>query len=300
MCNLHPKRNFVPRTVLMRSGLKTHNTARQNSSRIVVSVNTARQINTAYPRPTVYSARPVSNGINRAHSHDKRPINNKTSSKNNKINQKVNTARAKHVNTAMSKVNTPRPKAILNVVQENQAIHNLSCKRKELLIVDHMTGKMSYLSEYKEIDGGYVAFGEDPKGGKITRKGKISTDTECVVLSLDFKLLDESQVLLRVLRKNNMYSVDLKNVATSGGLTCLLAKATLDESNLWHRRLGHINFKTMNKLVRGNLVREYPTKNSSSAFPSNLPRGSKVSLIITGHPNDLIKLKLGVLPWKSS
>nr|GEW05433.1 putative ribonuclease H-like domain-containing protein [Tanacetum cinerariifolium] len=74
------------------------------------------------------------------------------------------------------------------------------------------------------------------------------TDTECVVLSSDFKLLDESQVLLRVPRKNNMYTVDLKNVAPSGGLTCLFAKAILDESNLWHRRLGHINFKTMNKL----------------------------------------------------
>nr|GEU40172.1 hypothetical protein [Tanacetum cinerariifolium] len=37
----------------------------------------------------------------------------------------------------------------------------------------------------------------------------------------------------------------------SGDLTCLFAKATLDESNLWHRRLGHINFKTMNKLVKG-------------------------------------------------
>nr|GEV28371.1 ribonuclease H-like domain-containing protein [Tanacetum cinerariifolium] len=35
-----------------------------------------------------------------------------------------------------------------------------------------------------------------------------------------------------------------------GGLTCLFAKATIDESNLWHRRLGHINFKTMNKLNR--------------------------------------------------
>nr|GEV47766.1 hypothetical protein [Tanacetum cinerariifolium] len=52
-----------------------------------------------------------------------------------------------------------------------------------------------------------------------------------------------------------MYNVDLKNVVLSGGLTCLFAKATLDESNLWHRRLGHINFKTMNKLVKGNLVR---------------------------------------------
>nr|GEX91612.1 hypothetical protein [Tanacetum cinerariifolium] len=79
----------------------------------------------------------------------------------------------------------------------------------------HMTGNMSYLSEYEEIDGGYAAFGGDPKGGKITGKGKISTDTECVVLSLDFKLLGESEVLLRVPRKNNMYSVDLKNVAPS-------------------------------------------------------------------------------------
>ncbi|GJW97550.1 putative ribonuclease H-like domain-containing protein [Tanacetum coccineum] len=57
-----------------------------------------------------------------------------------------------------------------------------------------------------------------------------------------------------------MYSVDLKNIVPSGGLTCLFAKATLDESNLWHRRLGHINFKTLNKLVRGNLVRGLPSK----------------------------------------
>ncbi|GKG14019.1 hypothetical protein Tco_0350979 [Tanacetum coccineum] len=58
------------------------------------------------------------------------------------------------------------------------------------------------------------------------------TDTECFVLSPNFKLLDESQVLHKVPRKNNMYSVDLKNVVPSGGLTCLFAKATLDESNL--------------------------------------------------------------------
>ncbi|GJY57582.1 putative ribonuclease H-like domain-containing protein, partial [Tanacetum coccineum] len=157
----------------------------------------------------------------------------------------------------------------------------------------HMTGNKSYLSEYEEIDGGFVAFGGNPTGGKITGKGKIRTgkldfedvyfvkelkfnlfsvsqmcdkknnvlftDTECVVLSPDFKLLDESQVLLRVPRKNNMYSVDIKNVVPSGGLTCLFANATLDESNLWHRRLGHVNFKTMNKLVKGNLVRGLPS-----------------------------------------
>ncbi|GJY32747.1 ribonuclease H-like domain-containing protein [Tanacetum coccineum] len=123
-----------------------------------------------------------------------------------------------------------------------------------------MTRNKSYLSDYEEIDGGFVAFEGDPKGGRITSKGKISTDTKCVVFSPDFKLLDENRVLLRVPRKYNMYSVDLKNIVPSGGLSCLFAKATLDESNLWHRRLGHINFKTLNKLVRGNIVKGLPLK----------------------------------------
>ncbi|GJV90128.1 putative ribonuclease H-like domain-containing protein [Tanacetum coccineum] len=86
------------------------------------------------------------------------------------------------------------------------------------------------------------------------------TETKCLVLSPDFKLLDESQVLLKVPKHDNMYSFDLKNVVSSRGLTYLFAKATIDESNLWRKRLGHINFKTMNKLVRGNLVRGLPSK----------------------------------------
>ncbi|GJV36329.1 putative ribonuclease H-like domain-containing protein [Tanacetum coccineum] len=158
----------------------------------------------------------------------------------------------------------------------------------------HMTGNMSYLTDYEEIDGGYVAFGGNPKRKKITEKCTIKTgnldfenvyfmrelkfnlfsvlqmcdkknsvlfnDTECIVLSPNFKLINESQVLLRVPRKNNMYSVDLKNIVPKIGLTCLFAKATSDESRLWHRRLGHLNFKTMNKLVKGNLVRGLPSK----------------------------------------
>ncbi|GJR09599.1 putative ribonuclease H-like domain-containing protein [Tanacetum coccineum] len=83
---------------------------------------------------------------------------------------------------------------------------------------DDAPWNMSYLIDYEEIDGGYVAFGGNPKGGKITRK------------------------------------------VPKGGLTCLFAKATSDESKLWHRRLGHLNFKTMNKLVKGNLVRGLPSK----------------------------------------
>nr|GEV19757.1 uncharacterized mitochondrial protein AtMg00810-like [Tanacetum cinerariifolium] len=115
----------------------------------------------------------------------------------------------------------------------------------------HITGNISYLSDFKEINRGYVVFGGNPKGGKITGQ-----DTECVVLSSNFKLLDENHVLLRVPRENNMYNVDLKNIIPSGDLTCLFVKDTLYEFNLWHRRLGHINFKTMNKLVKGKVMKE--------------------------------------------
>nr|GEV13904.1 hypothetical protein [Tanacetum cinerariifolium] len=119
----------------------------------------------------------------------------------------------------------------------------------------HMTWNISYLFDFEEINGGYVAFGGNTKGGKITGK-----DTECAVLSSNFKPPDENHVLLRVPRENNMYNVDLKNIVPLGDLTCLFGKATLDESNLWHKRLGYINFKTMNKLVKGNLVRGLPSK----------------------------------------
>nr|GEU47584.1 hypothetical protein [Tanacetum cinerariifolium] len=158
----------------------------------------------------------------------------------------------------------------------------------------HMTENISYLPDFEEINEGYVVFGGNPKGGKITGKGKIRTckldfndvyfvkelkfnlfsvsqmcdkknivlftDTNCVVLSSDFKLPDENHVLLRVPKENNMYNVDLRNLVLSRDLTCLFTKATLDESNLWHRRLGHINFKTINKLVKCNLVRGLPSK----------------------------------------
>ncbi|GJT56206.1 putative ribonuclease H-like domain-containing protein [Tanacetum coccineum] len=93
------------------------------------------------------------------------------------------------------------------------------------------------------------------------KKNKVLfTDSECLVLSPKFKLPDANQVLLRIPRQNNMYSFNLENIVPSGGLACLIAKATIDESNKWHRRLGHVNFKNLNKLVKGNLVRGLPSK----------------------------------------
>nr|GEV75296.1 hypothetical protein [Tanacetum cinerariifolium] len=76
----------------------------------------------------------------------------------------------------------------------------------------------------------------------------------------DFKLRDDTNLLLRTPRQHNMYSIDLNNIVPHKDLTCLVAKASADESELWHMRLGHLNFKTMNKLVRHNLVRGLPSK----------------------------------------
>ncbi|GKA42135.1 putative ribonuclease H-like domain-containing protein [Tanacetum coccineum] len=78
--------------------------------------------------------------------------------------------------------------------------------------------------------------------------------------NLNFKLPDENQILLKIPRKENIYSFDMKNIFSKESLTCLVAKATLDESMLWYKRLGHINFKNINKLVKDNLVRGLPTK----------------------------------------
>nr|GFA27341.1 putative ribonuclease H-like domain-containing protein [Tanacetum cinerariifolium] len=119
-----------------------------------------------------------------------------------------------------------------------------------------MTGNISYLFYYEQYDGGYMSFGQG--GGKITGKGIIKT--ECVVLGRDFKLKDDTNVLLKKLRQHNMYSIDLNNIVPYKDLTCLVAKASTDECMLWHRRLGHLNFKTMNKLVTHNLVRGLPSK----------------------------------------
>ncbi|GJT72092.1 putative ribonuclease H-like domain-containing protein [Tanacetum coccineum] len=297
---------MVRRTVLTRSGL--------------ISLNTARPVNTVQPRTAVNNAGPLKNVINNAYSTARRPFNKITAANNSNFTIKVNTVKETKVNNAKPKavVNTARPKAVLSAVKGNKrnVVKASACWvwKPKTKVIDHgnpqqdlkdkgviesgcsrhMTGNRSYLTDYEEIDGGFVAFGGNSKGGKITGKGKIRTgkldfkdvyfvkelkfnlfsvsqmcdkknsvlftDTECVVLSPDFKLTDESHVLLKVPRENNMYSVDLKNVVPQGGLTYLFVKATPDESNLWHRRLGHVNFKTVNKLVKGNLVRGLPSK----------------------------------------
>ncbi|GKD88321.1 hypothetical protein Tco_1363828, partial [Tanacetum coccineum] len=159
MTHPHPKGNFVLKVVLLKFSIKTLNTAGQNFSKASVSVNTVRPINTAHPRPIMNSARISSNVFHRAHSHVRRPFNNSTTNNNSNLNEKVNTVKGN--------VTPARPIAVGNPQLELQekGVIDSGCSR-------HMTQNKSYLSDYKEINGGFVAFGGDPKGGKITGKGK--------------------------------------------------------------------------------------------------------------------------------
>nr|GEX10636.1 hypothetical protein [Tanacetum cinerariifolium] len=207
------------------------------------------------PTAVLTQSKPV---ITKSKSPIRRHINRNPSSRISNSPPRVNVVPALVVSAVQGKQGTwGNPQLAL---QDKGVIDN-GCSR-------YMAGNMSYLSDFKELNGGYVSFGGNPKDGKITSKGKIKTskldfDNVYFVKELKFNLFslpDESQVLLRVPRENNMYNVNLKNIIPSGDLTCLFAKATLDESNSWHRRQAHVNFKTINKLVKGSLVRGLPTK----------------------------------------
>ncbi|GJZ57685.1 putative ribonuclease H-like domain-containing protein, partial [Tanacetum coccineum] len=294
--------NLTPKAILLKSGTKTIAPNR--------SFSTARtSLNVAQPKMKSF--------VKSAHSNVKRPFERKAVAKNKiwvptvrtknpTVGLKVPTAKPtvaaakgnkgkavkasarwiwkpKQISGEGSNVNGVSGKPLDNI--DDKGFWDSGCSR-------HMTGNISYLSDYEPYDGGYVSFGYG--GGKITGKGTIKTgklefenvhfvkelkynlfsvsqicdnkncvlftDSECIVLGRDFKLEDDRHVLLRTPRQQNMYVVDLKDIVPHKNLTCLIAKASVNESMLWHRRLGHLNFKTMNKLVRNNLVIGLPSK----------------------------------------
>nr|GEU64448.1 copia protein [Tanacetum cinerariifolium] len=140
--------------------------------------------------------------------------------------------------------------------------HEKRMAKQAALIKSKEKGNKAHLTDYQEFKGGYVA--SRGSNGRIIGKEKIKagrldfedvyyveelkhynlfsmsqmcdkknkvlfTDTDCLVLSPDFKLPDENQALIH-------------------------------ESNKWHKRLGHVNLKNLNKLVKRDLVRDLPSK----------------------------------------
>nr|GEW24281.1 putative ribonuclease H-like domain-containing protein [Tanacetum cinerariifolium] len=140
----------------------------------------------------------------------------------------------KKVNTAKEKVNIARPNsAILNAVRANRSKAEIYPISPTLMSL--MEGMLHLGDELKVVR---LLEKEQSKLMCDKKNNVLFIYTECFVMSRDFKLADESHVLLKVPRKNNMYSVDIKNIVPKKDLTCLVAKATNDKSMLWHRRLG--------------------------------------------------------------
>ncbi|GJR74925.1 ribonuclease H-like domain-containing protein [Tanacetum coccineum] len=188
--------------VLTKSGIVPISTARQNSSRATTPVSAARPINTAAPKPFVNVARTRPKAFYKSHSTSRTPFNQQTALKNRNLNDRVNTAKVNSVNIAkVNSVNTAKGNKVtsaigkqgINVVKssscwiwrpkqnvidhiskdsgsympkrfdyvdpQDQGIFNSGCSR-------HMTGNKFYLSDYQDIDGGFVAFGGSSKGGR--------------------------------------------------------------------------------------------------------------------------------------
>ncbi|KAJ9545903.1 hypothetical protein OSB04_025610 [Centaurea solstitialis] len=223
---------------------------------------------------------------------------NNSSGNSNTVTTEVSSLR-KPIITKYSSHEIPNKDYLLKL---NRLTEGNQGRRSTLWHVDsgcsrHMTGIMSLLEDFKKFEGGHVAFGDNPTGGKISGKGKVSkgkmtfddvyyveqlrynllsvsqvcdkkfgvffTDTVCLILAPGFKI-DESQVMLRTPRKYNVYCLDIEDASSLSSLNCLFSKASVSESSLWHRRMCHMNFKNMNLLVKNNLVRGLPAKEFSS------------------------------------
>nr|GEX97079.1 ribonuclease H-like domain-containing protein [Tanacetum cinerariifolium] len=225
MTHPNPQRHVVPIAVLTKSKF--------------IPLTSTRQVTTTVPHNHVIRPRPAKTVGTKPHSPPRRTINHRPSPPAINFPPKFTTVKAPKVNGVKGvqgnwvprrtinhrpsppasnfppKVTTVKAPKVNGVkgVQGNWGNPQHALKDKGVIdsgCSRHMTGNMSYLTDFKEINGGYVAFCGNPKGGKITCKGKIRT--------------------------------------------------ALDESNLWHSRLGHINFKKMNKLVKGDHVRGLPCK----------------------------------------
>nr|GEV97025.1 hypothetical protein [Tanacetum cinerariifolium] len=139
--------------------------------------------------------------------------------------------------------NTYRPR-VVNVVQGNgvNVVKASACWvwKPKTKAIDHVSKYNSASITLKKFDYGNPQMDLQDKG--VTDSGCSRHMTRNMSYLIDYKEFDEGYV------------------AFGGALACFFAKSTSDESKLWHKRLGHLNFKTSNKLVKGNLVRGLPSK----------------------------------------
>nr|GEX99381.1 putative ribonuclease H-like domain-containing protein [Tanacetum cinerariifolium] len=135
----NPQQHVVPTAVLTKSKL--------------VPITAARPVTVDVPKTYVTRPRTAKSVVTKPHSPPRSHINRSQSPKPSNFSLKVTAAKAPMVNVV--KGNWGNPQHAL----KDKGVIDSGCSR-------HMTGNMSYMSDFKEINCGYVAFGGNPKGGK--------------------------------------------------------------------------------------------------------------------------------------
>ena len=146
---------------------------------------------------------------------------------------------------------------------------------------DHMTGDEEMFRELAENDGPrkYVTFGDNSKGkviglGKVAISHDSSIQNVMLVESLGYNLLsasrladfglnvlftevdcqvfhrDNHKMVFNGIRRGDLYIVDFTKKAQPS--TCFIAKSS--KGWLWHRRLGHVGMRNLDKLIKGNHI----------------------------------------------
>nr|GEU42482.1 hypothetical protein [Tanacetum cinerariifolium] len=131
----------------------------------------ARPVSTALPNLLMTRARHAYRVVTKSNSPIKRHLPHSPSSKNCNSPPRVTAAKAPMGN----------PQQAL----KDKGVIDSGCSR-------YMTGNMSYFSNFEKLNGGYVTFGGNPKGGKIIGKGKIKTERQNGITERKNKTLIEA------------------------------------------------------------------------------------------------------------
>ncbi|GJR16559.1 ribonuclease H-like domain-containing protein [Tanacetum coccineum] len=248
---------FVPRPVQLNTGRPNINSVRTNINTGRTNINSVRpRVNTVNSNVnTVRSRQPVPTRTSNSFS-PKRPQGNWGSAVKTSAGYNWRTTRPNsNCNGGPTFIRTDHP--LKNMV--DRGIFDSGCS-------GHMTGNKDQLEDFEEFNRGSVTFGGSK--GYITSKGRIRvgnldfdsvsfvkelghfnlfsisqicdkqhkvlfTETECLVVSSDFKMLDENQILLKVPRHHNMYSFDMKTPTPAKSFAYLIALIPLVGPCVW-------------------------------------------------------------------
>ncbi|GKC84927.1 retrovirus-related pol polyprotein from transposon TNT 1-94 [Tanacetum coccineum] len=146
----------------------------------------------------------------------------------------------------------------------------------------HMTGDRALLRNFVEKFMGTVRFGNDNFAAITGYDLEVAFRSKtCYVRNL------EGDDLLTGGRDSNLYTISISDMAASSPV-CLMSKATSTKSWLWHRRLSHLNFGTINDLTKLDLVDGLPKfKYGKDHLCSACERGKSKK---ASHPPKLIPM----------